>query len=259
METPERYEYKFLLNQEQRSALLEFLAHELLPDTHGGSEGWYPIVSLYYDTPDLKCFWENWRNIASRRKMRVRVYGSKDGIIAPTSFIEIKHKAYGRGVKRRVQMSLEKALALARGETVEGDFTHAERTTLAEVKNLVETEGFRPSILMRYHRYAYFLHSPEVEPSKRLRVTFDDNIAARFDDFTPETDDRNFTDYILPEGHCIMELKGSEPVPLNFTHTLTQLKLAPRPFSKYLAGIRLGQTKLQPQPTPPLSYATSPR
>jgi hypothetical protein len=245
METVERYEYKFVLNATQRAALLSELSHELLPDTHGGSAGWYPIVSLYYDTPDLKCFWETWRGLPSRRKMRVRVYGSKDGVIPPTSFIEIKQKVDSRGVKRRVQTTLANALALARGETVEANFNHAEAVALAEVKNLIELEGFRPSILMRYRRHAYFLHTPEVEASKRLRVTFDDSLAARFDHFVPETDDQNFSDYLLPKGHSIMELKGSEPVPFNFAQTLTKLKLAPQRFSKYCTGIRLGQTKLQ--------------
>jgi hypothetical protein len=111
MDTADRFEYKFLLTLDQRAALLARLDGELRPDTQGGSEGHYPIVSLYYDSPDRRCYWDNWRGVPSRRKLRVRVYGSEDGAIRPTSFIEVKHKADGRGVKRRVQTTLARALA----------------------------------------------------------------------------------------------------------------------------------------------------
>ena len=247
MEPSERYEYKFVLSPEQRAALLEILSRELLADTHGGSAGWYPIVSLYYDTPDLKCYWENWRDLPSRRKLRVRVYGSSDGAIAPTSFIEIKHKDFSRGTKRRIQTALPHALAIARGETVDANFNHAEQTAVQEVHRLVQEEHFRPTLLIRYQRYAYFLHTPNVAPADRLRVTFDQNIATRAHDLIPQPDDQNFSDYILPKGHCVMELKGRQAVPFNFVHALTKLQLKPRQFSKYSEGIRLEKLHLQPQ------------
>ena len=238
MDTSDRFEYKFLLRADQRAALLASLDGALRPDTQGGSDGHYPIVSLYYDSPDKRCYWDNWRGVPSRRKLRVRVYGSEDGAIAPTSFIEVKHKADGRGVKRRVQTTLARALALAAGAEDPGPWTTSEARTLEEVRRLVELEGFRPACVMRYDRHAYFLHTPGQPAAEALRVTFDVGVAARFDELTPVTDDRRFTHQVLPPDTCIMEVKGAGAVPHAFASKLTALRLSPRNFSKYSEAVR---------------------
>lgn len=238
MDTADRFEYKFLLNLTQREALMASLGDAMQPDTQGGSDGRYPIVSLYYDSPDRRCYWDNWRGVPSRRKLRVRVYGSKDGAIAPTSFVEVKHKADGRGVKRRVQTTLTRALALAAGADDPGPWNPGEARTLAEVRRLVEHEEFRPACVMRYDRHAFFLHLPDQPPEEALRVTFDHDVAVRFDDLTPVTDDRRFQLEVLPPATCIMEVKGAGAVPYTFAEKLTRLRLSPRNFSKYSEGVR---------------------
>src|SRR4051812_38386739 len=110
MNSPQRFEFKFIVTAQQRDEVLATFDGALLPDANGSSLGVYPIVSLYYDTPDRRCYWEAWRGVPSRRKLRVRVYGTSDGDIPPTSFVEVKHKLDGLGVKRRVQTSLAHAL-----------------------------------------------------------------------------------------------------------------------------------------------------
>jgi len=241
MDTGDRFEHKFLIRRADRDALLGRLAGQLLADTHGGSDGHYPIVSLYYDSPDLRCYWDNWRGLPSRRKLRVRVYGSLDGAIPPTSFIEVKHKADGRGVKRRIQTTLERALAVTQGGAPDATFSAHDLRIAEEVRRLVALEGFRPSCVMRYDRHAYFLSLPEEEAAGRepLRVTFDHDIAVRFDELTPIVDDRRFSQYILPADHCIMEVKGAGAVPYAFAAHLSALRLYPRQFSKYSEGLRV--------------------
>ncbi|MEY4404016.1 MAG: hypothetical protein RIR91_2051, partial [Verrucomicrobiota bacterium] len=118
-------------------------------------------ISLYYDSPDLRCYWDNWRGVPSRRKLRVRVYGSEDGAIPPTSFIEVKHKADGRGVKRRIQTTLAQALAVTQGAQPDATFSAHDLRIAEEVHRLLRLEQFRPSCVMRYDRHAYFLHLPE--------------------------------------------------------------------------------------------------
>jgi hypothetical protein len=248
MDTADRFEYKFLLTRETRAALLGRLEGRLLPDTMGGSEGRYPIVSLYYDSPELRCYWDNWRGVPSRRKLRVRVYGTLDGAIPPASFVEVKHKADGRGVKRRIQTTLADALALVAGGGDQARLDPGALRTLAEVRQLVEIDGFRPTCVMRYDRHAYFLRLPGQADDAALRVTFDQDILARFDDLTPVTDDRRFERRILPADRCIMEVKGAGAVPYLFAEHLTQLRLAPRNFSKYGEGVRLGGRHLAPTP-----------
>lgn len=241
MDTTERFEYKFLIRRSQRDELLGQLAGKLLPDTYGGSAGHYPIISLYYDSPDLRCYWDNWRGLPSRRKLRIRVYGSHDGAIPPTSFIEVKHKSDGRGVKRRVQTTLANALGVASGQPTQAPLAAHDLRIVAEVHRLIELEGFRPSCVMRYDRHAYFLQLPAEVAARRepLRVTFDHDIAVRFQNLTPVVDDREFNQYVLPADHCIMEVKGAGAVPFDFTAKLHHLKLYPRQFSKYSEGLRV--------------------
>jgi hypothetical protein len=243
MDIAERFEFKFLITQEQRDQVLEALGGELQPDANGGSGGVYPIVSLYYDTLDWRCYWEAWQGMASRRKLRVRVYGTADGKIAPTSFVEVKHKVDGRGVKRRVQTSLENALQIGAGAGQPGAFSASDGRIIEEVHRLVHHDGFRPACTMRYRRHAYFLPVAEPAPGtdrvEPLRITFDDDLGVRFDTLLPEPDDRRFRTAILPPGQMIMEMKGFGSVPYAITRRLAQSRIVPRSFSKYRTAVSL--------------------
>ena len=120
----DRFEMKFVIAREQRDVLMPHLMPHLRADANAGDNAFYPIISLYYDNPDRDCYWEKVRGQKSRRKMRVRVYGSLDGKVPPTSFIEIKHKCDSRVVKRRAQMSLEDALKVGAGESLSRPLSH---------------------------------------------------------------------------------------------------------------------------------------
>jgi hypothetical protein len=69
-------------------------------------------------------------------------------------------------------------------------------------------------------------------------VTFDHDVAVRFDELTPTTDDRSFQHRVLPPTACIMEVKGAGAVPYAFAEKLARLRLSPRNFSKYSEGVR---------------------
>ena len=92
MEIAARFELKYILSHAERDALLGSFPGRVLPDTLGGPSGHYPVVSLYYDSADRKCYWEAWRGVPSRRKLRLRLYGTKDGAIPAATFLEIKHR-----------------------------------------------------------------------------------------------------------------------------------------------------------------------
>ena len=153
----------------------------------------------------------------------------------------MKHKADGRGVKRRIQTTLAQALAVTQGAAPDASFSAHDLRIVEEVHRLRALEQFRPSCVMRYDRHAYFLHLPEEAALGRepLRVTFDHDIAVRFDDLTPTIDDRKFNQYVLPADHCIMEVKGAGAVPYAFASRLSRLQLYPRQFSKYSEGLRI--------------------
>ncbi len=237
MNGPERFEFKFILTAQQRDEALAAFNGTLRPDANGASGGVYPIVSLYYDTPDRRCFWEAWRGLPSRRKLRVRVYGTADGGIVPTTFVEVKHKLDGLGVKRRVQTALPHALAIAAGSSEADSFAPPEARVVREVHRLVHGDGFRPACVLRYRRHAFSLDAEDgTEP---LRITFDDELGGRFRDLQPEPDDRRSDFMLLPADHLVMEVKGAGAVPYPVARWLAKSGLSPRGFSKYCAALRL--------------------
>jgi hypothetical protein len=237
MNDSQRFEFKFLISAQQRDEVLAAFDGALFPDANGCSSGVYPIVSLYYDTPDRRCYWDAWRGLPSRRKLRVRVYGTSDGDIPPTSFVEVKHKLDGLGVKRRVQTSLAHALEIGSGLGHSEKFTRAEALVVAEVHRLVQGDGFRPVCAMRYRRHAFFLNV--TGHSEPVRITFDDELGGRFRDLHPEPDDRRIDFTLIPPGSLVMEVKGVGAVPYLVARWLAKSGLSPRSFSKYCAASRL--------------------
>lgn len=223
---------KFEISAAQRSVLMAQLGPHLRPDENAGDGARYPVVSLYCDNAERDCYWEKARGLPSRRKLRVRVYGSRDGAVPASAFVEIKHKCDGRGVKRRVLLPLAQALRVCEGRQPEGvALGEQDRRIIAEVHELVDRRGFRPVMVMRYDRSAF----AGVEPGSDLRVTFDEAIRARLHNLTPEPDDRRFEpgDEMQRDGGIVMEVKVTGCVPYWLSRTIAAAGCRMQSHSKY--------------------------
>ncbi len=240
----DRFELKFVIGPEQRAELMPRLLPYLQADENATETAYYPIVSLYYDNEERDCYWQKVRGWPSRRKMRVRVYGSLDGVLPPTSFMEIKHKHLGRVVKRRARIPLDMALAVGSGEAIDASYLpENDRRVCDEAFRLVHDSGFRPSCCMRYDRYAYTGLDPEVD----LRITFDTEIGYRFDDLTPIPDDRRFEKFLLPYGFCVMEVKVIGSVPYWLSCMVGKYGCIYQSHSKYCNALEAGDPVLHSQ------------
>jgi len=236
MEIAARFEHKILIDDARRAELLARFADRFLPDTAGSTDGRYPVVSLYCDTPDRRCHWEAWRGVPSRRKLRVRIYGTRDGSIPSATFVEVKHRDGREGAKRRVRLSLADALALVGGKPLTSQVPADERI-LAEIRSLVAEDGYAPACVIRYDRSAYrYCDEAGVE---QLRVTFDQRIVVRFDRLNPTVDDDACDLDVIPRHLSVMEVKGGSAVPYALSAHLGAAGLHPRPFSKYSSSINL--------------------
>ena len=102
-----RIEMKYILTLKQKGDLLKKFAKELIPDTNWNSSGNYKLESLYYDTDDLKFYWEKADGIRYRKKLRIRRYVDQNWNFDENSkvFIEIKEKVDEITEKRRVKMN----------------------------------------------------------------------------------------------------------------------------------------------------------
>lgn len=232
MELSARFELKYLITLVQRDLLLHELRDDLRPDAIGG--GSYPVVTLYYDNPSFEIYWEHWRGVPFRRKLRVRTYGTRDGTITPSTFLEIKRKDGPWGAKRRLRLPLAQALAVAGGDArAAGALGRAEQAVADEASAMVEGRGLRPRCLMRYDREAH-AHG---EDEGALRLTFDQNILCREDDLVPRPDEEGIKRRVIGTDQCILEVKGTGCVPLDVARLLSRHGLQPRRFSKYAAAV----------------------
>lgn len=236
MEIAARFELKYVLPLAECDALLARFADRFRPDTLGSPTGRYPVVSLYCDSADRNCYWDAWRGVPSRRKLRLRLYGTRDGSLPAATFVEIKHRDGGEGAKRRVPLPLDQALALVDGGEVP-PAGPAEARILEEARRLVANEGFRPACVIRYDRQAYRLLG--ADGAEQLRITFDQGIRARFDELTPRPEDDRCALPVLADGLCLMEVKGATSAPFDFAAHLSKRGIFPRSFSKYSESVRL--------------------
>jgi VTC domain len=245
----DRFEMKFVINGAQRAALMEKLGPHLRADANADETAYYPIVSLYYDNADRDCYWEKVRGVQNRRKFRVRVYGSLDGKLPPTIFIEVKHKCEGRGVKRRVNMPLEEAMRVGEGKWPNMKLNEVDRRTVKEIiDDLVVRREFRPTMVMRYDRRAY----AAVDPASDLRVTYDTGIAYRFNNLAPVPDDRDFKreNYMYPDDVSVLEVKITGTIPYWLSVLLPQTGCKMRSHSKYCNALEKSDPVLRAMLSP---------
>lgn len=243
----DRFEMKFVISPEQRAALMAQVGPHLRADANADAEANYPIVSLYYDNDERDCYWEKIRGYQNRRKLRARVYGSLDGKLPPTCFIEVKHKQDGRGVKRRIQMPLEDALLVGAGkpptDNVKERMTTTSLQTIREIHDLVHRRGFKPVMVMRYDRQAF----ASVDPTSDLRITYDTGIFYRMDNLDPIPDDRRFSPscMMVRPGTSVLEVKINGTIPYWLSRVIAQTGCRLQSHSKYCNALEHGDPVTQ--------------
>ena len=104
-----RFELKYLLTLPQAERFKTALRAYLVPDEHGNGNGRYPLSSLYYDSPDLRCYREKVDGLKFRRKLRIRLYGDSLTNETPV-FVEIKQRLDRVTQKRRIILPYAEAL-----------------------------------------------------------------------------------------------------------------------------------------------------
>jgi hypothetical protein len=240
-----RREFKFVLPpgiEKEVRALVE----ANLPFDPNANDG-YPVISEYFDSGERATYWQKQFGVPNRRRVRGRVYGRQDGTIAPSAFIEVKHKLDGTTVKRRVPVGLEDLTRFSGGELPSclSGLSKSDPRVVAEIEDLVVNGGSRPVVQIRYHRYAY-----DSGRDGTIRITFDTELYCRFRLLPLQPDDPDFELPLLDPGAAIMEVKTIGPVPYWFRQLVGKFRLVPRGFSKYTAALEMYEFKkstLSPQ------------
>jgi hypothetical protein len=166
--TCNRFELKYVVTLGEARRIKAALADYLVPDEHGAEGGRYRLSSLYYDSPDLRCYREKEDGIRFRRKLRIRHYetGVPLGTDTPV-FVEVKQRVDRVTQKRRVVLPYGDAVRLCNDRTTP-QVAPRDAAVVDEVLAFSWQYRLIPASIVSYDRQAFI----GTEYDVGLRVTF---------------------------------------------------------------------------------------
>lgn len=171
-----------------------------------GTERLFAYESVYYDTPDLKCYLMHHNLRPARFKIRLRKY-----LDSGIGFIEVKSKKKGRTIKNRVKLSEENPFQLS------------DHTEFIESLVPAQLSEMQPTLAVMYHRFTI------TDREFQERATLDLNLLTR-NLLTGR--EAAFPDLIIAE---VKQPHFSRQSPL--IRQLLDRHIIPMRFSKYCTGI----------------------
>lgn len=224
-----RYEIKYLMQEKRLTELREHLAQRMARDPHQATAT--RISSLYYDSQDLRFYWEKIEGLRFRRKLRIRLYGPPESITdASPAYVEIKQRVNRVTQKRRIKLDYASARVLCDERRDPGGII--ERLPFVnEVLVLTQNLDLRPSAVTTYFRDGYVGQGADLG----LRVTIDHRVSGRDRDFYLGGTAVN--QFILPPHLVVVEVKVNERAPTWFTDLAAHLDLSTVRISKYCKAI----------------------
>ncbi|MEU4657953.1 polyphosphate polymerase domain-containing protein [Streptomyces sp. NPDC023723] len=226
-----RYELKYLVPVDQAAAIRAELGERMDQDPHS-PVGSYGVWSLYYDTPQLRFYWEKIEGLKFRRKLRIRHYGDLDGVTDESPVcVEIKQRVNRVTQKRRITLPYATARQLC-DDREEIPHSPGERAFVHEVLELVVRLNLQPTAITGYQREALVGRDQDTG----LRVTFDRRIRGRDRDFhfgTANPENR----FIVPPHLTVMEIKVNERAPYWITDLAARRDLSLIRVSKYVQSV----------------------
>ena len=228
----ERHEKKYLITKEQGEALKKIISQYMEAARYGE----YLVHNIYYDNEAWEVIRRSIEKPLYKEKMRLRSYDipDKDSEV----YLELKKKYNGIVYKRRAPVSYGDLIYRgARDIMAEGNSQILRELNFYMTKNLVTEK-----VYVAYNRTAYTGSDnwPGQRPGQgqgplELRITFDADIRFRLDELNFLNPDHG--SLLLPKDTTVMEIKaqrGMPPgMPLWLARVLSDLKIFPRPFSKY--------------------------
>jgi SPX domain protein involved in polyphosphate accumulation len=225
-----RYEIKYYLPEARIAEFRENVQQRMSEDDHAHNSS-RRITSLYYDSNDLKFYWEKIEGLRFRRKLRIRAYGEPEAITDDSIvFVEIKQRVNRVTQKRRIPLPYAEAKKLCDGR-LDPDYPGVRQAFVNEVKALTELADLQPTVITTYQREAYV----GVDADLGLRITMDHRVQGRAKDFDLGMMSEN--KFIIPPYISIVEVKANERVPTWFTDLAAKMSLDVVRVSKYCKAI----------------------
>lgn len=230
----QRFEQKYMLEEDQARIIREFVASHLELDENGvGKPNFsYPVHSLYLDSPDLYTFWTTINGDKNRYKLRLRFYNDRPD--SPV-FFEIKRRMNNCILKQRGGVHKDAVERLLKGQLPgPEDLLRGDGKSLVAIQNFVTYTtkiGAVPQAHVAYLREAY------VDPiSDNVRVTFDRSVRTEPRHQLHFSTEMNSPS--LPFGdRVILELKFTDRFPNWLRNLVERFGLMQCGAAKYCEGL----------------------
>ncbi|TVR30868.1 MAG: polyphosphate polymerase domain-containing protein [Spirochaetaceae bacterium] len=228
MQGVQRFERKCLLSLAGYYRLKAALSVTLEADNYSRlqSGGRYLVRSIYYDTRDLRSYYEKEDGNFGRIKLRLRAYTDVPAARDPVS-VELKTKSGNVMTKYSTHVSYSDYLHFERS----GHWPDTSDPVVMEFERLRHVRALEPVVLVQYRREGY--RSRDRLP---LRVTLDHGVlSARARSLFPAGT------ILTPHRprHVILEIKTAAREPRWLTDLVLQHALKPVSNSKYVQGIEV--------------------
>jgi len=229
-----RFELKYIVTLKQAEIFKKALRAYLLPDEHGNGNGRYMLTSLYYDSPDMRCYWEKVDGIRFRRKLRIRRYVTDEPLTMDTPiFVEIKQRIDRVTQKRRIVLSYRDAMRLCNDRQFPEEYCLDDETALNEIYAFLWQYNLRPVSIVQYERQAFIGTDYDIG----LRVTFDTSLQYQTCNLLLHEEPSTLP--MLPPDRVVMEIKVNERIPYWLTELIAAHNLNMLRLSKYCRSIEL--------------------
>jgi SPX domain protein involved in polyphosphate accumulation len=230
-----RFELKYLITLQQAVKFKGALRAYMRTDEHGNDNGRYALASLYFDSPDLRCYWEKEYGIRFRRKLRLRRYETGETLTEETPiFIEIKQRVDRVTQKRRVMLPYGEALRLCNDRQMP-EHNPEDKAVIEEIYVYLWQYNLRPVSIVRYNRQAFIGTSYDLG----LRVTFDTALTFQAHPLHLHETPQGLP--MLPVNQVVMEVKVNERIPSWLTELIADHNLRLERVSKYCRSIETAQ------------------
>lgn len=137
------------------------------PDPYSGSAG-YRVRSLYFDSDGDRDLLDALNGNMEKRKIRLRFYPPDTDYIR----LEYKCKSGTNGLKRSIRLSKENAQRIMGGDY--RPLMDMQEPLAFELYGRLMTGGYRPKVIVDYHRVAY------TYPVSNTRLNFDSAVSASY-------------------------------------------------------------------------------
>lgn len=232
-----RYELKYTVTEETATAIIEYIKSFCELDKHvpAGKNG-YIVNNLYFDTPDLRFYYDTKFRRLIRYKPRARYYGDK---ISDHIWPELKfrHSSVIWKIRHKIPISQWHTLFHPQFSERKEPLLKNRLDTFEEV---IHWHGANPILHVRYFREPYVTQIEDYG-----RVTLDRYLSYCMAHGSPdlncrETDMIYYDDPVTTihyESPVLLEIKIERMVPFWAIDIIKRFELVQRPFSKYCYGI----------------------